>query len=244
MAIISTFPGKAKPKLQSKTATPSTSQQFVTPDAAYEGLDKVTINAMKLQSKSVSPSTSAKTVYPDSSYDGLSSVAIGAIKLESKTLTPSSIQQDVTPGSNYDGLSRVVVQGDSDLVAANIKSGVNIFGITGSYAGNGTFGTAISTSNKLTITVPSDWNAVIFVAKGFNQTYSGTTTATAVAGYLKRDNSEYGVVGTLDTKWHTYIDDRVTVESSSNNLEISASNGKSFAFATSSDNVTYYYIVY
>lgn len=243
MAIISTFPGKAKPKLQSKTATPSTSQQIVTPDAAYEGLDKVTINAMKLQSKSVSPSTSAKTVYPDSSYDGLSSVAIGAIKLESKTLTPSSIQQDVTPGSNYDGLSRVVVQGDSDLVAANIKSGVNIFGITGSYAGNGTFGTATSTSNKLTIPVPSDWNAVMFVARGFNQLLPDTLTATAVAGYLKRDNSEYGVVGIGGSSWHTYTGDKVTVESSSNNLEISASNGK-FAFATSSDKVTYYYIVY
>lgn len=110
MAIISTFPGKAKPKLQSKTATPSTSQQIVTPDTAYEGLDKVTVNAMKLQSKSVSPSTSAKTVYPDSSYDGLSSVRIDSIGLTTGTYNPSEESaKTYYPPSGYDGFSSITV---------------------------------------------------------------------------------------------------------------------------------------
>lgn len=158
------------------------------------------------------------------------------------TITPGTYRKTAVASGKYT-TGTTYVAGDSNLVSENIKSGVNIFGITGSYAGNGTFGTATSTSPELTITVPSDWNAVMFVAEGFNQMPSATTTATAVAGYLKRDNSEYGVVGVQETKWHTYTGDRVTVESYSNNLKISSSNGK-FAFATSGDNVTYYYIVY
>lgn len=44
MAIISSFPGKNKPKLQDKTATPTTAQQTVTADSQYDGIGSVTIN--------------------------------------------------------------------------------------------------------------------------------------------------------------------------------------------------------
>lgn len=56
--------------------------------------------------------------------------------LQNKEITPSANEQIVTPDAGYDGLSYVYVAGDSDLTPGNIKSGVNIFGITGSYAGN------------------------------------------------------------------------------------------------------------
>ena len=63
------------------------------------------------------------------------------------TITPGTSNQTITPGSGYTGLSQVVVAGDSDLVAGNIKSGVTIFGVTGSL-NSSSVGT--STYSKLT----------------------------------------------------------------------------------------------
>lgn len=54
--------------------------------------------------------------------------------LQTKSITPTATEQVITPDSGYDGLSQVTVSGDSNLIADNIKSGVSIFGITGTLA--------------------------------------------------------------------------------------------------------------
>ena len=53
--------------------------------------------------------------------------------LQEKTVTPSTSMQSITADNGYDGLSKVTVNGDADLIANNIKSGTNIFGVTGTY---------------------------------------------------------------------------------------------------------------
>ena len=55
--------------------------------------------------------------------------------LQEVNVTPSTQSQTITPSQGYDGLSKVVVSGDSDLIAENIKQGVEIFGVTGTLQG-------------------------------------------------------------------------------------------------------------
>ena len=51
------------------------------------------------------------------------------------TYTPSTSNQTITSGTYLTGTQ--TISGDANLVAGNIKSGVSIFGVTGSYEGSG-----------------------------------------------------------------------------------------------------------
>lgn len=59
-------------------------------------------------------------------------------KLQNKSVMPGQSDETVLPDSGYDGLSSVLVYGDSNLVSSNIKTGVTLFGVTGTYGGGGT----------------------------------------------------------------------------------------------------------
>lgn len=105
-------------------------------------------SGVKLQSKAVSPSESTQTVSPDSGYDGLSKVTVNAIsstyigsdvtKKNAATYIPKTTDQSIASGQYLSGTQ--TIKGDANLVAGNIKSGVSIFGVTGTYAGGGSSG--------------------------------------------------------------------------------------------------------
>jgi len=54
-----------------------------------------------------------------------------------KTITPTTLEQTAVASGTYT-TGAVKVAGDSNLVTSNIKSGVTIFGVSGSYVGDST----------------------------------------------------------------------------------------------------------
>ena len=128
---------KTTPTLQSKTATPSTSSQTIKPDTGYDGLSQVTVNAMTTATQatpSISVSTSGLITASATQTAGYVSAGTKSAtkQLTTKgatTYTPTTSNQTIASGTYLTGTQ--TIKGDSNLVADNIKSGVSIFGVTG-----------------------------------------------------------------------------------------------------------------
>lgn len=154
--------------LQAKSVAPTTSAQTITADSGRDGLSSVNVSAATKQAKTVSASTSSNVeVTADAGYYGLSKVTVNQFKVQSKTVTPGKDAKVILPDSGYSALSNVSLNGDDDLVAGNIKSGVSIFGVTGTYSGG-----------SASVTDISMWNGSSDRISG-NRTISSTLTLTA-----------------------------------------------------------------
>ena len=98
-----------QPSLQSKTTTPTKSEQVITAESSYDGLSSVTVNPIPNEyiipsgSKSITENgTSDVTTYASVSIDVQPD-------LQTKTATPTTSTQEITADSAYDGLSKVTV---------------------------------------------------------------------------------------------------------------------------------------
>lgn len=58
---------------------------------------------------------------------------ISPLNLQEKTVIPGVVAKIVIPDNGYNGLSKVKILGDENLIPANIKKGVTIFGVVGEY---------------------------------------------------------------------------------------------------------------
>lgn len=105
-------------------ADASTTVQVLNAIAAkYEGEDDATLNAEAI----ANIAAVASSITP-------------APTLENVTANPTTSQQTITAGSGYDGIGTVTVAAvtaaiDENIVAGNIKDGVTILGVTGTYTG-------------------------------------------------------------------------------------------------------------
>ena len=93
--------------IQSKSVTPTESEQIVTPDAGYDGLSSVTVGAIS------------------STY-----VGSGVTRKSAATITPTTTNQTINAGQYLSGAQ--TIKGDGNLVPENIISGKSIFGVSGS----------------------------------------------------------------------------------------------------------------
>ena len=135
--------GVAEPVLQEKSVTPSTTAQEVTPDSGYDGLSKVNVEAMPTAEQAMpSITVSASGLITAQATQSAGYVAAGSKSATkqlttqaAKTITPGTIDQTAVSTGNYT-IGDVTIKGDANLVAGNIKSGVNIFGVAGAYEGS------------------------------------------------------------------------------------------------------------
>ena len=182
---------------------------------------------VKLQSKTVSPSESTKTVSPDSGYDGLSKVTVNAIsstyvgsdvtKKSAATYTPKTTDQSIASGQYLSGTQ--TIKGDANLVAGNIKSGVSIFGVTGTYAGSGRSGGS-GNNNVEAYVVTSTSPSVSFKTTSGTIKIWGYGTMTSSSGWGGSSTSLIAFEG------DKYYKSAVYGSPSSTSLSLSISNGK------------------
>ena len=137
-------PTSSSPNLQTKSVSPATAEQTIRPDSGYDGLSSVTVKAMP------TAALSTPTISVDSAGKITAKVeqaAAGYVEAGSKsatkqlttkgaaTITPGTSDQTIASGTYLTGAQ--TVKGDANLVAGNIKSGVSIFGVAGSFEGSG-----------------------------------------------------------------------------------------------------------
>lgn len=184
-------------------------------------------NTPNLQTKTVSPSESTQTVSPDSGYDGLSKVTVNAIsstyigsdvtKKSAATYIPKTTDQSIASGQYLSGTQ--TIKGDANLVVGNIKSGVNIFGVTGTYAGGGSSGG--NGNNNVEAYAITDTNpSVNFKTASGTIKIWGYGTITSSGGWGGQTTSLVAFEG---DKYHKSA---IYGGPSSTNLSLSISNGK------------------
>lgn len=180
-----------------------------------------------LQSKTVSPSESAQTIKADNGYDGLSQVTVNAVsktyvgsgvtKKSAATYTPGTSNQTITSGQYLNGAQ--TIKGDASLVAGNIKSGVSIFGVTGTYAGGGSSGG--SGNNNVEAYAITDTNpSVSFKRTDGAIKIWGYGTMTSSSGWGGQTTSLIAFAG------DKYYKSAIYGSPSSTSLSLSVSNGK------------------
>lgn len=120
---------------QNKTVDPLTSSQSISADSGYSGLGTVTVNAV---TSSIDQNITASNIKDGVTILGVTGTYDPQPNLQSKSVNPTTSAQTVSPDSGYDGLSQVSITAvtsaiDANIAAGNIKDGVTILGITGTY---------------------------------------------------------------------------------------------------------------
>ena len=194
---------------QSKTITPSESQQTVTPDSGYDALSSVVVEAIEStyvgsgitqnptltasgasvivpagyystqKTKSVSTAAQATPSVSINSSGLITATATqsagyvsagtknGTLQLTTKsatTIIPSDQNQTAVSSGVYT-TGNITVAGDNNLVAGNIKNGVSIFGVSGTYTGSG--GGSVSLQAKTNIS-PTESSQTITPDSGYD----------------------------------------------------------------------------
>ena len=189
--------GGATPTLQSKTVSPSTSQQIITPDNGYDGLSQVTVNAMpsgKLNTPTVSSSGLITAQVGTSGYLASGTKVTKQLTTQAaKTVTPTASEQTVVNSGVYTtGAVKVAaVPSETKTITANgtytPSSGKFFSSVTVNVPSSGGGGSSTNNCEAYHITSTSD--TISFNGTGTVKVWG---YGTATSGY---STSVYAFVG-------------------------------------------------
>lgn len=139
------------------------------------------------------PASSAHILHGYQALDGSGSMITGSIPLQQGvTITPGANAQGIEANRYLTGA--LTVLGDSDLVPGNIKKGVSIFNVAGSYEGEVKTATKgqvmfVCDEDSFTMTLGDAINSIInfSIAASFGSDYYGFMTCSTVfsSGYSR-----------------------------------------------------------
>ena len=125
----------------------ATASDIIKGKTAYVNGEKVTgtIPTVAQATPSISVSTAGKITASATQSAGYVSAGTKSATKQlttqaAQTITPGTSDKTIASGTYLTGTQ--TIKGDANLVAGNIKSGVSIFGVTGTYEGSGSGGYA------------------------------------------------------------------------------------------------------
>lgn len=121
--------------ITSLSITPTTSEQTISATGGIDGYSPITVSAVD---NTIDANISAGNIKSGVSILGITGNVV-ELNGSTETVTPTTSAQTITPTSPSNGLTSVTVNAvdntiDANIVAGNIKSGVTILGVTGTYS--------------------------------------------------------------------------------------------------------------
>ena len=138
-------------KGETKTITPTTSQQVITPSTGKNAITEVTVEAV---TSAIDANIVQGNIKAGVTILGVTGNVEPDKPDQTKSCTPTTSQQVIEPDTGYE-LASVTVAGvtsaiDANITAGNIKSGTTILGVTGNYSGIDTSDANATASDILT----------------------------------------------------------------------------------------------
>lgn len=151
--------GTYGPTSQVKNATPSTSAQVIVPDEGIEFMSAVNLSAV---TSSIDSDIKPENIKSGVDILGITGTFAGDINIqENKDIIPTTSQQEILADEGFNAMAKVTVNAvdssiDSNITPSNIRKGVSILSVEGSYEPEPTQEKTVSASTSDIIVTPDD----------------------------------------------------------------------------------------